>query len=62
MSIMRLELPEDVKEFLLRVQLDKKIGKGSGFYSLEQTIIYSLRELMELKGFHPLQEKEKEEP
>ena len=48
--MMRLELPEDIKNFLRLVQADKKIEKKSGFYSMEQTICFCLHEYMELKG------------
>lgn len=49
----RIELPDDVREFIIGVQADKKIEKRSGFFSLTQTIVYCLRELMTAKGFRP---------
>lgn len=61
--MMRIEIPEDVKEFLIIVQANKKIEKRGGHYSLEQTIVHLLRELMGLKGFQTqrIKEEKKEE-
>lgn len=48
---MRIELPDDVHEYLIVEQAKKKVEKRSGFFSLPQTLIRCLVEQMEAKGF-----------
>ena len=56
--MIQIDLPEDVNEYVLDIQMNQKVAKGSGFYSKQQTIIYLLRESMENKGFKGKKDKD----
>lgn len=60
-SKMLIEIPGDVKQFLIDVQADKKKEKRTGFYSLAQSVILCLQELMLLKGFQVTPEKQEKD-
>lgn len=55
--MIQIDLPEDVNEYVLDEQMQKKVEKGSGFYSKQQTIVFLLRESMQHKGFRPKEAK-----
>lgn len=54
----QIDLPADVNEYVLDIQMQKKVEKGSGFYSKQQAIVFLLRESMESKSFRPKKEKD----
>lgn len=59
--MIQIELPDDVNEYILDVQMKKKLEKGTGFYSKDKTIIFILRESMAANGFQPQKNKEKKQ-
>lgn len=46
--MLKLELPEDVKSFVLKMQGEIKSKKGVGKYSQQKTIVTMLRDYMGL--------------
>lgn len=56
--MIHLTLPKDVREFILEVQMQKKVEKGIGSFSQQHTIIFILREMMLVKGFHTKKERD----
>lgn len=54
----QIDLPADVNEYVLDIQMQKKVEKGSGFYSKQQAIVFLLRESMETKSFRCKKEKD----
>lgn len=56
--MIQIDLPADVNEYVLDTQMQKKVEKGSGFYSKQQTIIFLLRESMESRSFLTKKEKD----
>ena len=47
-DMLNLEMPEDVRKYILKVQGDIKAKKGIGKYSQQQTIIAIIREHQQL--------------
>lgn len=51
--MMQIELPKDVNEYVLHIQMQQKVERNNDHFSKEKTIIFLLRESMEINGFTP---------
>jgi hypothetical protein len=56
----RIQFPKDVKQYLLRIQAEKKIERNTGNFSIERAAIYVIRKQMKLEGV-PTEEPTSEE-